>query len=148
MADDNELTLEAPGKLRPRRKQLTHAEQVEQMLRSPSVSMRLLGAWCTRYENTTNSVKRWAFPYSLHARTRDLAIFKRMAESWAEADIVAVMDEFFATSDPRVMRSNYSVTDFQFHAPRLRQSQQTGGDVSDKTASNIHEISKAMGRKA
>lgn len=148
LVDVTELVLQpTEGKVRKPRKQLTHAEKVAQMQASKSMSMRLLGAWCTQYEHTRNTVKRWGFPYSLHAQTRDLAILKKMGEDWGEDETLAVMRAFFATTDPRIMRTNYEMTDFRFHAARLRMAQ-AGGEMHDKTASNIHEISKAMGRKA
>jgi len=141
MADNDELVLHAPeGKLRPRRKQLTHAEKVQQMLQSKAASMRMLGAFCVAH------ARKWPFPYSLHAMPRDLKILKQLADSWGEEAVVDTIKLFFASTDPRVKNSNYAVTDFQYHAPRLRMAQ-AGGDVAEKTASNIHEISKAMGRK-
>lgn len=141
MADNEELELVAPqGNVRPGRKKLTHAEQVAQMLASKTMSMRLLGAWCVAYQ------ERWGFPYSLHAKPRDLGILKKLGESWDEQPTVDTIRTFFTTTDPRVTRTNYAVTDFQYHAARLRMAQ-AGADINDKTASNIHEISKAMGRK-
>jgi len=138
---DEELELVAPeGKVRPKRKALTHAEQVAQMLASTTESMQALGAFCVAWEG------KWPFPYSLHAKTRDLGILKKLCESWGLQAVVDTIRLFFTTTDPRVTRTNYAVTDFQYHAARLRMAQ-AGGDINDKTAGNIHEISKAMGRK-
>lgn len=144
LTDVTDLVLQptpAEGKVRKPRKQLTHAEKVAQMLASKSMSMRLLGKWCTRYGG------KWPFPYSLHAQTRDLTILKKMAEDWGEPDTASTIDLFFDSQDPRVTRTNYEVTDFRNHAARLRMAQ-AGGGINEKTQSNIHEISKAMGRKA
>lgn len=137
--NDDELVLRAPeGKLRPRRK----ATSLEDRLKSKALSMRLLGKFMIAYE------KRWGFPYAVTvAERRDLSILKKLGEEWGEDAVTETFDLFFTSTDPQVRRSRfYNVPDFLYWAPRLRMASRNG-DVHDKTASNIHEISKAMGRK-
>lgn len=135
----------AEGVVRKPRKTLGDMT-VDERLASKSLSQRLLGHFMQHYE------RKWNHPYFLvldsktKSPRRDLRILGDLGGQWGEEVVVDLIELFFATTDPRVTRSNYATTDFQFHAPRLRHAQ-AGGDISDKTAGNIHEISKAMGRK-
>jgi hypothetical protein len=140
MADqDNELQLSAPGgTVRKSRKPVT----IEQRLKSPALSMRLLGAFMLAYE------KRWGFPYAVTvAEPRDLAIMKKLGAEWGEEAVASTVGLFFTSTDPQVQRCRfYNVPDFLYWAPKLRMAQ-SGGAVHEKTLGNVHEISKAMGRK-
>lgn len=147
LVDVTELVLQPTpeGKVRKPRKSLGDMT-IEERIASGTMSMRLLGHYMKHY------VARWGFPPFLvldpktKSPRRDLKIFGDFGRQWGEAVVLDLLQEFFTTTDPRITRSNYMATDFQYHAPRLRMAR-AGGDVHDKTASNIHEISKAMGRK-
>lgn len=121
---------------------------IEERIASSTPSMHALGVFMQRH------VERWTFPpfLAIDPKTksprRDLKIFGDFIKQWGLPVVLELIETFFSTTDPRVTRCNYSATDFQYHAPRLRMAQAGGGsDISDKTASNVHEISKAMGRK-
>ena len=119
---------------------------VEERLASKSLSQQLLGHYMTHYE------RKWGHPYFLvldsktKSPRRDLRILGDLGAQWGKEVVVQLIELFFTTTDPRVTRTSYATTDFQFHAPRLRHAQ-AGGDISEKTMSNIHEAAKAMGRK-
>lgn len=142
MADDkdDELVLHAPeGKVRPRRKRQT----VDDRLQSKTMSNRLLGHFMVGYE------RKWGFPYPVSvAEPRDLSILKKLGAEWGEPAVAATIDLFFTTTDPKVtgreFNGLYNVPNFLYWAPRLRMSA-AGGDLTEKTASNVHEITKAMG---
>lgn len=150
LVDVTELVLSSPpaeGVVRkPRR---ANADMtVEERLASKVPSQKLLGHFMTHYQ------RKWGHPYYLvldpktKSPRRDLKILGDFAAQWGYDDTLQVIVTFFTTTDPLVTRCrSYNTVDFQYHAPRLRQAQ-VGGGISDKTASNIHEISKAMGRKA
>lgn len=136
---DDELVLRAPeGKVRKKRKLMT----VEDRLKSPTLSQRLLGKFMVDYHT------RWGFPYAVSvAEVRDLGILKKLGAEWGEDAVSETIKLFFTSTDPQVRRCRfYNVPDFLYWAPKLRMAQ-SGGDIADKTASNIHEVSKAMGRK-
>lgn len=150
LVDVTELVLSSPpaeGVVRKPRKangDMTVAER----LASKVLSQRLLGHFMTHY------ARKWGHPYYLvldpktKSPRRDLKILGDFGDQWGEAATVRTIETFFTTTDPLVTRCrSYNTVDFQYHAPRLRQAQ-AGGGISDKTANNIHEISKAMGRKA
>lgn len=147
LVDVTELVLQpTEGKVRKKRKSLGEMT-VDERLKSPTLSQRLLGQFMLHYE------RRWGFPYFLvlnpktKAPTLDLKILGDLGEQWGEQVVIELIVLFFTTTDPQVRRCrSYNTKDFQYWAPKLRMSQH-GGDVADKTASNIHEVSKAMGRK-
>jgi hypothetical protein len=147
LIDVTELVLKpTEGKVRKKRKPLS-AMTIDERLKSPTMSMRLLGHFMRNYE------RRWSHPYYLvlnkhESPSLDLKILGDMGEQWGEEVVVELIEEFFVSTDPQVRRSrSYNTRDFQFCAPKLRMSKHGGGDIADKTASNIHEVSKAMGRK-
>lgn len=148
LIDVTELELTSPtveGKVRKKRKPLS-AMTVDERLKSPTMSMRLLGHFMLNYQ------RRWGHPYYLvlnknESPSLDLKILGDFGAQWGEEVVIELIVLFFSTTDPQVRRSrSYNTRDFQFCASKLRMSSE-GGDIADKTASNIHEVSKAMGRK-
>lgn len=150
LIDVTELVLEpspAEGKVRKKRKPLSEMT-VDERLKSQTMSMRLLGHFMLNYE------RRWGHPYYLvlnknDSPSLDLKILGDLGDQWDEDVVIELIVLFFTTTDPQVRRSrSYNTRDFQFCAPKLRMSlTDRGADIADKTASNIHEVSKAMGRK-
>lgn len=136
----DELTLRPPeGKIRKKRKPMT----VDDRLASPTLSQRLLGRFMVRYH------KKWGFPYAVSvAEVRDLGILKKLGEEWGEEATGETIDGFFESTDPQVRKCRfYNVPDFLYWAPKIRMAKTLGGDLAEKTAGNVHEITKAMGRK-
>lgn len=143
----DELTLRpSEGKVRKKRAPMT----IEGRLKSPTLSMRLLGKFMVGYAN------EWGHPYPVQFfERRDLTILKKMGEAWDEELVTSLMVDFFVAvrpvhkgGDPVVSKSRSShVSDFMYHAQYLLLKRSRGSQLQDRTASNVHEISKAMGRK-
>lgn len=69
---------------------------------------------------------------------------KALIGAWGEDVVLALIQDFFATTDPRVARGQYSQADFLYHAQYLR-LRSARADVSDRARENAHEVAKAMG---
>lgn len=145
MPDDDQF-LQAPTATKGRRKTVAK-KTPEDKLRSESATVRLEGHFEIGYQLT------WNFPYYQTSPAEDRGHLKRMHEKLGEETAHWLIDEFFAAvvpvakgGDPIVSKSRHSnVRDLSYHVPHLLTRRQRG-TLSDKTASNVHEIAKAMGR--
>jgi len=143
----DELVLRpSEGKIRKKRKPMT----VEDRLKSPTLSMRLLGKFMVGY------AKAWGHPYPVQFfEVKDLSILKKMGEAWGEDVVTSLIVDFFLAArpvekggDPVVSKVRSShVSDFMYHSQYLMLKRSRGSPLQEKTASNVHEVTKAMGRK-
>lgn len=70
------------------------------------------------------------------------SLMKTMLASWDEETVVALLEEFFSTSDPAVTSCDYSVDQFYFKAQRLLTSRRRLS--SRLTAHNVHAADQAI----
>lgn len=135
MSDDAlELNGDLPGERRRKR------TSPQEKLASSNATVRVEGHFQIAFEN------RWGFSPMLK-EARDRKLLKKYIEQWGEDVTVRLIHRFFLSTDPRITACRfYDVADFAYWAPTLRLAEQ-GNDVSRQTAANVHEISKAMGRK-
>lgn len=69
--------------------------------------------------------------------------------SWGEDEVVKTLRDFFSTRDARVQQSQYSASDFLFHAQRLRILRNGGQAQADtRTAHNRDAAMRATGRSS
>ncbi|HET9024317.1 MAG TPA: hypothetical protein VFN64_07065 [Burkholderiaceae bacterium] len=71
---------------------------------------------------------------------------KQLIAAWGEKEVLALIDEFFATRDPRVARSDYTAAAFLGLAQHLR-VRQTGQAADERTQQNLDAADRAMGRR-
>lgn len=64
--------------------------------------------------------------------------------AWGEDVVAGLIREFFETTDPRVLRSDYKPMDFVNLAQRLRLQ---GQRLDDRTAENLDAAARAIGRR-
>lgn len=96
----------------------------------------------------------WGFPYFQTSVAEDRKHLKGIGEQLGEADGLALVEAFFAAvrpvshgGDPVVSRCrNSNVRDLAFHAQYLLLKRSRGHGVADRTADNLHEVAKAMGK--
>lgn len=137
-----------------RRRKRAH-QTPQQKLDSSSPVVRLEGAFQIAYEAL------WGFPVILNP-ARDRTILKDMIEQLGSGDeavgekvVASLIPKFFSAvrpvqhgGDPVVSKSRYSnVMDFRYHAQHLMLLEKRGPLLADRTASNVDEVSKAMGRR-
>ena len=145
---DEELTLEPTGK-KPRRKAAprTRRTPAERMASDNPVE-RVFGAFEQAFQ------ARYHFPVIV-SDARDRSILKRLVEQWGEADVLALVDQFFSATRPggrgyqEIRRLRWhNVADFSNGAQILRRLNGAGpgGDLHERTASNVDEVAKALGR--
>lgn len=78
---------------------------------------------------------------------KDGAHFKKMVATWGEPTVLALVDEFFTTTHPRVVRSDYSVGALFQCAQHLIVAN-TGQTLPDqRTAENVDAASRATRRR-
>lgn len=130
MTDDLTLSPDAPRRARKRSGDAS----------TPAPSVRLEQQFKAEFERC------WGFPPIMNP-PRDRKLLKTLVDQWDEAIVSALIPFFFTTTDPEVRRSRfYNVPDFYYWAPKLRRLQNGSGPVHERTAANINEIAKAMGR--
>jgi hypothetical protein len=100
--------------------------------------------------NSPEDVTRWRADKTaplLHpemAWGRDGALAKRMIATWGEKDVLALVKQFFTTTDPRITRTSYKFIDFYNTAQHLMLR---GRRISDRrTADNVDAAMRAMGK--
>lgn len=76
---------------------------------------------------------------------KDGALLKQLIATWGEADVLILIGEFFATTDPRVLRSDYTIGAFVSLAQHLKLRQH--GMIDARTAENLDAAARAAGRK-
>ncbi len=81
---------------------------------------------------------------------RDRKLLKDLITQTDEYTVVdELIPEFFTTTDPQVTRLQYRVTDLAYVAQRLLLNRsRRGKQLHPRTAENINEAQKAMGKKA
>lgn len=152
---DDEFELSAAEPTKPKRKKKKEtgdgggqeikvkrkASTPEEKAKSESAVVRVEGYYQIAFKN------RWGFPVILR-EARDRAILKLLIEQWDEKAVKRTIDEYMNSTDPEVRRSRfYNIPDFGYWAPKLRMQLAGGGVMMhDRTASNAHEVMKAMGR--
>lgn len=144
MAD--ELILEPSDGRTRRRTAKAKLKLVDKQSSSPT--MRLEAAFRAAYEET------WKFPYYQTSPIEDRTHLKRMIEQLGEELATSLVADFFKAvvevhkgGDPIVSRSrSSSIRDFNYHAPYLLLQRRRGPKLADRTAENVFEIAKAMGR--
>lgn len=129
--------------IRPKRAPPPTPEQKVKMQSSPP-SIRLEGLFEIEHR------KKWGF-LPIIKQGRDRKLLKDLAEQWGEKVTAKIIVAFFNSTDPQIRRCRFfNVPDFAYWAPniRLSMSRRNGAAVgmNEKTASNAHEIAKAMGR--
>lgn len=68
-----------------------------------------------------------------------------LISAWGEDEVVGLIDDFFATRDPRIVRSDYTQAAFLNLAQYLRVRH---GNVRDeRTAANVDAAARATGRR-
>lgn len=77
---------------------------------------------------------------------RDGKHLRDLADAWGEETTASVIREFFATTDPQVVRSDYKVSVLFIHAQRLRLAARVGNH-DDRTISNLDAAARAMRRR-
>lgn len=110
-----------------------------------SATERLLGLFQLEFQ------RAWGFPVRIEA-ARDRALLKRMHEQWGEETVSGLVPEFLRAAapvhqggDPVVSRCRAAdVRDFYHHAPYLLLQRVRGPQLDRTTASNLHELFKAM----
>lgn len=136
----DELILESDDGKKP-------SATAEIRLRSKSPVERLYGYFIQQYE------RAWGIPLILCV-ARDRAILKRFCDQLGEIETRTLIDEFFRAvrpvakgGDPVVSKSRWSnLMDLSYHAQYLLLKRSRGNQLADRTASNLAEIRKAMGK--
>ena len=143
--DDNDLTLQPPdGKRRARRPPAKKTP--EEKLASDSLTVRLEGYFQIGYQRT------WSVPYYQTSVAEDRGHFKRMGEQLGEEMARALIDDFMLAvrpvskgGDPKLQLRYPNVralnTSVQYLLTRRRDT-----PMSERTASNVHELRRATGR--
>lgn len=75
---------------------------------------------------------------------KERKLLQGLIAPWGESDVLALVDEFFATTDPKIVRSDYTLTAFAYHAQHLKLH---GHRTDDRTADNIDAATRAMGKR-
>lgn len=73
---------------------------------------------------------------------KDGAHFKELIQLWGEPEVLRLLEHFFVTRDPRVLRSDYSVGAFYVLAQRLRIASGDGAD--GRLLDNREALRRAM----
>jgi hypothetical protein len=73
---------------------------------------------------------------------RDL---KELASQWGELEVADVIDRFFTSTDPAIVRCDYSVPAFLALVPRLRLP--SGSGLNARTQERVNEVRKSMERR-
>lgn len=131
MADEDELILRSkqPKPTKPRR-------QV-----SDGSTVRVEQAFKSAFE------QRWGFPLICNPG-RDRKLLKGLIGQWGEAETAVLIPLFFATTDPEIRRCRfYNIPDFAYWSLKLRRIHGNGAGLQGRTAENVHEIAKAMGKE-
>lgn len=82
----------------------------------------------------------------LYEGGRDGRAFKDLADAWGEQEVARLIGVFFATTDLQIVRSDYKVSVFRFHAQRLRLLSRGSGQ-DDRTLANIDAVTRATTRR-
>jgi hypothetical protein len=72
---------------------------------------------------------------------------KSMLASATEAELVELMDDFFTTRDPRVVRSDYKPMDFVWLAQHLRLKRNGRRTLDHRTVRDLDAAARATGRR-
>jgi hypothetical protein len=72
---------------------------------------------------------------------------KPLLAAWGEAEVLGAIDAFFATTDPRIVRSDYTVMAFLGLAQHLRVRRTGRQPADERTASNVDAVARATGRR-
>lgn len=89
-------------------------------------------------------VKRHGFRPQIHGG-KDGAHMKSMIATWGLDDVLALIETFFTTTDPRVLRCDYTIGALfnLAHHVKLIDARPT----DHKTASNVDAATRAMARR-
>ena len=83
--------------------------------------------------------QKFGFPPKINGG-KDGAHFKEILATWDVDVVVALVDEFFSTTDPRIVRSDYTIGAFYSLAQYLRLR---GNRTDDRTLANLDAASRA-----
>lgn len=72
---------------------------------------------------------------------------KPLLATWGELEVLRLINEFFSTRDPRVVRSDYTMMAFLGLAQYLRVRQTGASTRDDRTLRNIDAAARATGRR-
>ncbi len=75
------------------------------------------------------------------------AQFKRLLAAWDEGTVLELVDTFFTTLDPQVVRSDYSYDAFFRLAQALRLAKARRQPVDDRTLQNLDAAARATGKR-
>ena len=149
---DDDLTLESPpnGDRRHKKRKPAVRQTPEQKLQSSSLTMRLEGAFEIGYATT------WGIPYFQTSPAEDRKHLKAIGDQLGEDGGMALITAFFHAvvpvtkgGDPVVSRSRFSnIRDLSYHTQYLLLQRSRGPKIADRTSDNLHEATKAMGRKS
>ena len=138
-----------------RRRRKTAKMTLDDILKRRATSMtvtpatRVEAAFRLAYERT------WGFPYFQTSPSEDRHHINAILEQLGEDAILRLVNDFFDAvrpiaqgGDPVVSKCRCSnVRDFNYHAQYLLLKRQRGPQLAGRTADNVVEIRKAMGRK-
>lgn len=145
MPDDDELVLR-PQEVKTQKPRRAKAPKKPKALEDYSPTYRAELAFKAAFE------ERFKFPMAgvMFKMARDRKLLKDTIAEEGEAGTIALIQLFFRCTDPQIKRCRfYNVPDFRYWAPRLKLlSSGNHTDMHERTASNVHEISKAMGRRS
>jgi len=77
---------------------------------------------------------------------KDGKLFKTMIEAWGAEQVEELTRHFFATTNPRVLKSDYSVTALYTLAQGLLIEMRGVGIRDEKSAAIVDAIGRAVGR--
>ena len=86
-------------------------------------------------------VRRFGFKPVINGG-KDATLLKKLIATWGEAEVLALIGRFFETTEPRVIRSDYSVGAFAACAQSLK----IGKRPDARTSDNLDAAARAMGR--
>lgn len=76
---------------------------------------------------------------------RDRRHIKDLLAAWGEADVMVLVDDFFDTTDVKVIRSDYSVAALFALAQHMRVNKvRTGAQADERTAANVDAARRAV----
>lgn len=90
--------------------------------------------------------KRFGFKPVIHGG-KDGSHFQKLIATWGAADVEWLIKEFFRTTDPRIVRSDYTVGALFGLAQHLMLKRSGHKNVDDRTAHNLDAAARATGRR-
>lgn len=90
-------------------------------------------------------LQRFGFKPQIHGG-KDASHFKQLLATWGEPVVMELIEDFLSTTDPRVLRSDYTVGALYNLAQHLRLRRE-GHRIDERTAHNLDAAARAAGRR-